>query len=336
MKFVLKTTLKIILYLILLLIPVTLLLTFISLNKAGIPTSNIGIRNVFVHSRNHLLPSLFISYLLSTLICCGLVDKMRVKSLALLHIPPIIVGGILACGFYYFRPKKVTFPTEMGTIQLGINNYIKRDVFNELDNKLLYIKKTSNELHTLFIYDKVENRLLIFDDIDLWKRKGNFLTIDPEENTIIVITKKGKSESSLKLPYKTKTIHKSVVNLKIIEAYRNKLARILILLRSRISPLNRQNKFLMLLSLSLSLIMISIPLAYGLNDRGWSFSGLIGVPVVLVILPFVYEFALKLPDKFPGILQAMGRKSYLFPAAICCFIGIVLDIIVKAASKKKG
>ncbi|MGQ9615098.1 MAG: hypothetical protein ACUVWJ_01720 [Spirochaetota bacterium] len=336
MKFILKTVLKIILYLILLLIPVTLLLTFLSLKKAGIPTFNIGIRNVVVHSQNYILPSFFISYLISTLIACGLVDKMKIKSLLLLHLPPIIVGCILSVGFYYFRPTEVTFPTERGTVQLGINNYVKRDVFNELDDRLLYIKRKSNELHTLYLYDRVENRLLVFDDINLWKKKGNYLTINPAENMIIVVTKKEKSESLVKIPYRITTLYKSVVNLKLVESYVGRVKGVLSLLRARIDPLNRQDKILMLVSLSISLLMISIPVAYGLNDRGWSFSGLIGVPVVLVILPFIYGFVLKFPDRFPGILQTMGRRSYLFPAAVCCFMGVVLDIIVKAVSKKKG
>ena len=336
MKFIFKTILKIILYIILLLIPVTLLLTFISLNKAGIPTSNIGIRNVFVYSRNYILPSFFISYFISTLIACGLVDKMRIKSLILLHLPPIIVGCILAGGFYYFRPAEVTFPAERGTIQLGINNYLKRDVFNELDNRLLYIKRKDNILHTLYLYDRIENRLLVFDNINIWKKKGDYLTINPEENVITVVTKRGKSEFSLKIPYRTTTSYKSVVNLKLVESYVSRVRGVISLLRARIAPLHKQDKLLMLLSLSLSLLMISIPVAYGLNDRGWGFSGLIGVPVILVILPYIYGFVLKLPDRFPSILQSMGRRSYLFPAAVCCSIGVILDIIVKVVSKKKG
>lgn len=335
MKFILKTILKIILYLILLLIPVTLLLTFISLSKAGVPTYNIGIRNVVVYSRNYILPSFFISYFISTLIACGLVDKMRIKSLILLHIPPIIVGCILAGGFYYFRPAEVTFPAERGTIQLGINNYLKRDVFNELDNRLLYIRK-DNTLHTLYLYDRIENRLLVFNNINIYKRKGDYLIINPEENVITVVTKRGKSEFSLKIPYRSTTSYRSVVNLKLVESYTGRVRKVISLLRARLRPLNGQDKLLMLLSLSLSLLMISIPIAYGLNDRGWGFSGLIGVPVVLVILPFIYGFVLKLPEKFPGILHAMGRRSYLFPALVCCSMGVILDIIVKVISKKKG
>lgn len=335
MKFILKTVLKIILYLILLFVPVTIFITFFSLNKNGIPVWNLGIRNVLEYSKNYLLPSLFISYLISTLLAVALADKMKVRSLFLLHIPPLVVGCLLGAAFFYLRPKEVAFPIQKGTLRLGVNNYLRKDVFNDLGDSILYIESTGIESYTVYLYDRNENKLQVFRDMNLGRKKGNHLLIDAQKGEIIIVTKKGETEAFLFLPYRDVRIHKSTVNLKLVQAYENRVRSVLSMFRARGAQLKPLEMEIMLSLLLLSLLMISIPLTYGLNDRGWGFAGPLGALLVLGLLPFLYGFVLKLINIFPGITGILGRYAYLFPAAVYGLIGICLDIAVKAGSHRK-
>jgi hypothetical protein len=82
--------------------------------------------------------------------------------------------------------------------------------------------------------------------------------------------------------------------------------------------------------------MISIPLSYGMNDKGWAFSGITGVFFILAILPFFYNYAFLLLGRFESRISIMGRYSYLFPSTVFGVCGILLDLIVKARGRAKS
>ena len=107
MKFLAKSILHIIIFMLILIIPVTLFVTFFTLRIINLPLWNIGIANVLIQARKFVAPSLVISYLLATLLVVARVDKMRVKSIFMLHIPAVVVACIIGGGLFMLQERQM-------------------------------------------------------------------------------------------------------------------------------------------------------------------------------------------------------------------------------------
>jgi len=339
MKILLKTTLKIFIYLILLIIPVTLFITFFSLNQQSIPLWNIGIRNILQYSRNYFLPSIFISYLISTLLVVSLIDKMKVKSLIMLHIPAVLSGLILGGAFYLVQIERAPLPSLKGEAHLGLFTFLKTNVFNELDERLLFIDNSGENAgkgrHTLYLYNKNNNNLSIVQNVYTSQKGKNYIFVDTSMNRISIILKDGLPSGRVHFPYSDFPGEKGITGSRLITAYEKQIVSVYSLLRARMETLQKIDILLMAGSLLLSVLLIAIPLTYGLNDRGWGFSGIVGVFLILGILPYLYGFILKILGRIAPDLSILGKYSYLFPAILLGLCGILMDIIVKMMGRTK-
>jgi hypothetical protein len=336
MKFLVKTTLKILFSVILLIIPVTLIITFFALGKANIPLRNIGIRNVIQFSRNYFLPSLFLSYLIATLLVISLIDKMKVKSLILLHIPAIIVGCIFAAGIYYIRLMTVSSPQIKGELRLGYRTFFKEGVFIETKGRKLYIENGENDRRNLYLYDEKNNALSVVRNITTRRDGKNQLIIDSQNRNVSIVSKTDLPGGQVRISFGDFQRGKNINDSRLLTLYGRQIGSIQRIILNRLKPLGLMDRYLLLGSLFLSVLMISIPLVYGLNDRGWGFSGLIGVFFILAILPFWYGFVFRLIVRFRPRLLVLGKYEYAFPSLVFVLCGILIDIIVKKREKRRG
>jgi len=107
MKFLVKSVINTFIFMAILIIPVTLFITFFALSNIDLPLWNIGVRNILMHAGSLLIPALVLSYLIATLLVVALVDKIRVKSIILLHVPSIILALVIGAGLYTSRGEQV-------------------------------------------------------------------------------------------------------------------------------------------------------------------------------------------------------------------------------------
>ncbi len=335
MKFLGKTILKIFAYTIVLIIPVTLFITCFALVNSSIPLWNIGIRNIIRYSSHLLLPSIFISYLIATLVVVSLIDKMKIRSLVLLHIPAIIAGGILSSFLYFAQTEKMPVFLKNEDLQIGVNTFLRRDVFNEIEDRVVYIHPYIKNLNHIYLYNKKDGRFFYINSLYVGKRGKNYIWIDEKARTVRIVAGDNPQIGEISIPFSSFKTGNGLLSLKIVYAYRNQIVKVYGFFRNAVSGLERQHGIILAGALFLSVLLISIPLSYGFNDRGWGFSGAAGVFLVIAALPYFYGFVFKILKKISPGPSFMGKYSYLFPALVFCIIGLILDILVKAGGRTR-
>jgi len=328
MKFLGKTILKIFIYIIVLIIPVTLIVTCFALVNSSIPLWNIGIRNIIRYSVHLLLPSIFISYLIATLVVVSLIDKMKVRSLVLLHIPAIIAGGLLSGFLYFAQTEKMPIFLKKDTLQIGVNTFLRRDVFNEIEDRI-------KDLNYFFMYNKKDGHLFYINNLYIRKRGKNFIYVDEKARSVRIVARDNPQIGQVSIPFSSFKTGNELLSQKIVSAYRNQIVKVYGHFRNAVSDLERQHRNILAGALFLSVLLISIPLSYGFNDRGWGFSGATGVFLILAALPYFYGFVFKILNKISPGPSFMGKYSYLFPAMVFCIIGLILDIVVKTGGRTR-
>ncbi len=335
MKFICKTILKIFVYMLVLIIPVTLLVTCFTLVKANIPLWNIGIRNILRHSMHFLLPSIFISYLIATPVVVSLVDKMKVQSLLLLHIPAIIAGGILGGLLFFAQIEKMPILVKKDVLHIGVNTFFRRDVFNEIEDRVVYIHPYTKDLNQLYLYNKKDGRLFAINGVSIGRRGKNYLSVDEKNRLVRIAARDNPHVGEVSIPFSSFKTGDGTLSLSIVSSYSNQIVKVYRQFRSAVSGLEQQDRLILAGALFLSVLLISIPLSYGFNDRGWTFSGAAGVFLVLAALPYFYGFILKILNRISPEPSFMGRYSYLVPALVFCVIGFILDILVKTGGRTR-
>ncbi len=338
MKFLGKTVLKIFVYIIVLIIPVTLLVTCFALVNGSIPLWNIGIRNILRYAAKNLLPSIFISYLIATMVVVSLVDKMKVRSLLLLHIPAVIAGGILGGLLYVAQTEEMPISFRKGslqTLQIGVNTFFRRDLFNEMEDRVVYIHPYAKNLNQLYLYNKKDGQLLFINRLYIGRRGKNYISVDDKNRFVRIVAQDNPQVGEISIPFSSLNTGNGALSLKIVSSYRKQIVKVYRQLRSAVSGLEQRDGIILAGALFLSVLLISIPLSYGFNDRGWSFSGITGVFLILVTLPYFYGFVLKILNVVSPKPSFMGRFSYLFPALVFCAIGIIVDILVKTGGRTR-
>jgi len=333
MRFLFKTSLKIAVLLIVFCVPIGLFVSFFILNGRNIPVWNIGIRNLLISARNMAFPIVAVSFLFSTLFTISTIDKMKVRSIFLLHIPALIIGALLLWASYGTRIKGDPLSLREQEVRLGYLSFFKEGVFNELENRAVYLKRQETSLYTFYVYDRSNNNITILQNVSIGEKGKNRMIINRKEKQIEFFSGK---RTSLKLNFSAFKLEGSSINNPVVHFYMNQLRKALVLVRSSSRGLDGSDLPLFLGVLFLSVIMISIPLVYGLNDGGWGFSGVSSVILIILVLPFLYGGALRFFQRTSVTVTFLGRFSYLLPALIFCAIGILLDIILKVRGMKKG
>lgn len=334
MKFILKTALKILILSIILVIPVGLIITCLSLNQRGIPVGNLGVRNIFLYAQNYSLLIFFISYLMSSLLITSLIDKLKVKSVIALHMPALIVGAVFAGGIYFTRYRHYPLPLGENTIKLDHKTFLLDGVFHEVPDRAIMLKSSGKNNFTLYLYDKTSNDLWITENLSV-KKTGKDLVFIDEPNRVVNFTyKKNQTIDSLKIPFNVFTANNKLFDNPLIDRYMRQLRNVIISIKKYTGALSQTGKYIFSGVLYLSVLMILIPLTYAFNDRGWGFAGLIGIIVLLVVTPFFYGAIIKLFGKVRFNLSFLRQYSYLSLPLVLCLFGVFLDILVKITGKR--
>lgn len=253
----------------------------------------------------------------------------------MLHIPAIIAGGILIGGIYLTRNRH--YPLSLGekNVQLDHRAFLKENVFNDVNEKLILIKKSANNSYTLFLYDRTKNDLVIANNVSIGTGKNNFISISQKNRRLNFTYEQNKKRESLIIPYIEFTVKNDLINNRLINRYTVQIRKLTISLSNYFINLDQNDKYIFLGTLFISVLMISIPLAYTLNDSGWGFSGIIGVILLLVLLPFFYGAVFKILQRFHFGLSFLGRYSYLSSPLILCFCGLFIDLLIKIRGREK-
>jgi hypothetical protein len=322
MKFLARTTLKIILYMILFIVPITLGVALFSLVDKGTPLFNIGVRNVLGEARGLFVPSLFICYLFSTLLVVSLIDKMRVKSLFALHIPPILVGVIIGAVFALMQREEVPLPVSRGGTRVGYATILKRNALVDTEKYTFYLG-TEGDTNALYVYSKEDASLAVDESV----RFDREIRLD-REGRRVVLQPGGGSRRSYSIPFRELVSYEGVLTHGLIRSYAEKLRQVYAKLRARWSALDRRRAGILLGMLLLSILMVTIPLSYWLNDHGWGFSGVVGIFLILGLFPYVVSPILEGINRLSRDPRLLGGYTYLLPAGVFIFLAIVLDVIV--------
>ena len=330
MKFLFRAIIRILILFVILIVPVGLFITFFAFTQKNIPIWNIGIRNVLRFAGYYRVPIVAVSYFIATLITVSLVDKMQIRSLILLHIPPVLIGAALIAGFYFVQAKRQPFRIIEQDIRLGYASFLKGDVFNEVGNRAIMIEKNEQNRFTLYIHNRENNDLQVMGGLPRSAisidQKGQKVSFTSGKRKIITYT----------VPFKDFQQYEGVVKNRMLQLYVTQLRKTVSTLRVYFQKAVGIERFLFLGAVFISMLMIAIPLAYSLNDGGWGFSGITGALCILIVLPFLYSGIFFLIQKMRLKLSFLGSYTYLFPTLVFALIGIVLDVAVKVRSMKKG
>ncbi len=336
MRFIIKTIIKILILFFILIFPIGFFVPLFVLNLRHIPLWNIGIRNTLLFTRGYSLVIISASYLLATLLTISLVDKMKVRSIFLLHIPAVITGVILIGGFFLFQSNNYPLSIIDSELNLGFRSFFKDDVFNDMQYRSVLFRRNAQGKYTVYLYDKKDNRLTTMYNVSMSKKDKNSLSIQQDKNQVVFNYIQQKKLNTVKIPFNNFDTRNEILDNKMLLFYGKQLRRTAGYVQALLGKLTAADKFLFLGTLYLSLLMISIPLTYALNDGGWGFSGIIGVIFILVLLPFFYGVSLRTIQTFNINIPILARFSYLLPSIIFGFIGILIDIAVKVRGIKKG
>ncbi len=330
MKFIGRAIIRILILFVILIVPVGFFITFFALNQKNIPIWNIGIRNVLSFGGYYKVPIVAISYFIATLITVSLVDKMKIRSLILLHIPPVLIGAALIGGFYLIQAKRQPFRIIEHRVRLGYGSFLKEGVFNEVGNSAMMIEKNEQNRFTLYIYKRESNDLFVMGSMS-----GSAISIDQAGQKVSFTSGKRKIITHT-VPFKDFHSYEGVADNRMFRLYVNQLRKTVSSFRKYFQQAEGVERFLFLGAVFISVLMISIPLTYALNDGGWGFSGITGAIFILLVLPFLYGGIFFFIQKMRFSSSFLGSYAYLFPAIVFALIGIVLDISVKVRSIKKG
>jgi hypothetical protein len=336
MKYLIGSILKILLYLFIFVVPVSLFVTFFALGRTGLPLWNIGIRNVLAYSRDFIAPSILMSYLVATLFVVALMDKMRVKSLIVLHLPALILACIIGAGLILTRGEQAPFPLSSGSLRVSPAMFLKNRIFVHAGNHKIQLLQGRDRNTILHHYDIENNRLAVIPNLALEREGRNRLFIDEEKREVVIVSRRSLPEGIVRIPYREFPRRQNTTGLRMFRVYGNQIGRVRSAIRNRTGPLGQTDRYIFLGSLYITLLMVSIPLVYGLNDSGWTFSGIIGVFLVLAVLPFFYRYIFWIADRLEPRLAVMGKFSYLVPSIIFGLCGILLDLIVAARERSGG
>ena len=337
MKFLAKSVLNIIIFMLVLIIPVTLFVTFFTLRNMHMPLWNIGMANVFIQARKFLIPSVVLSYLLATLLTVARVDKMRVKSIFMLHVPAVAVACIIGAGLFLLQQRPIMKnPLESGgqDMDLAPHRFYKDGVFTSAGNKQIRVKWEGRQALSILYYDRDIDRPVYISKINMNRDGKNQFYVDEKGRNVIL--------KSGRLPNRTSSIpfgdfkrNRNSTDMQIFRAYEKQMVNLYRWLRQR-GSISGMHLYILFGALLITFLMISIPIVYAMNDTGWGFSGIVGIFLVLAILPYFYNLIIRAVGRFLALTSFMGTYAYLFPAILFGVCGLLLDLIVKTRIRARG
>ncbi|MBN2324256.1 MAG: hypothetical protein JXQ30_11015 [Spirochaetes bacterium] len=324
MKYIIRTILRIVLLMLLFVIPIGFFMTALVLTGRDIPLSNIGIRNFLTVSKNLLIPIVLASYLFSTGLAVALTDKIKVRSVFLLHIPPLFVGAAIGA-FFFFSGLPITAKSATRGLVLGYSTFLKPGVFNEADGSMILPESEEKGRSLILIYNKTTNALLPLDTGPL----AEHIRADATRGFLSISYKQKTARYSGRFPFGAFVRETPLTSGRFVRFYTAQVRSLLLMIRGRYTSLAGTERAVYGFFLSLSVFLLLIPLVYAMNDRGWSFFGIIGLFTVLFVLPLFYRALFRIRDVF-------GTYSFLTPAIAAAGCGIIIDILIAIRERKKS
>jgi hypothetical protein len=337
MKFLAKSVLNILIFLLILVIPVTLFVTFFTLRNLNLPLWNIGIANVLVQARKFLLPSIVLSYLMATLLVVARVDKMRVKSLFMLHLPAVVVACIIGAGLFLLQDRPVMTNPLVRTGQdmdLAPHRFFKDRVFTQAGSRQIRTRWEGRQARDVVYYDANMQRPVYISEINMGSTGRTQFYVD-ERGRQVILRSPRLPDGISRIPYSDFTRRNNATDMQIFRAYENQMRDLYRWLSAR-GSLSGIHLYILFGALFVTFLMISIPVVFAMNDTGWGFSGIIGIFLVLAILPYLYNLIIKAVGRFLVLTSFMGAYAYLFPAVVFGICGLLLDLLVKARSRARS
>jgi hypothetical protein len=330
MKYIIRTILRIVLLMLLFVIPIGFFITAIVLTGRNIPLSNIGIRNFLTVSKNLLAPTVLAAYLFSTGLAVALTDKMKVHSIILLHIPPLLVGA--AIGAVMFSSGQLSaFGHATAGLELGYRTFLKTGVFNRADGSMILLDSEKNGKSLILLYNKDTNALIPMNAGSL----RDHIRVDAERGLLSISYKKKTGSYSGRFPFGSFVPETLLTSGGFVRFYTSRLRSLLLGIRGQYAGLTPGERNLYGFFLSLSLLLLLIPLVYAMNDRGWGFFGIIGLFTVLFVLPFFFRVLFHIQDGL-GKRALSGGYSFLIPAIAAGGCGILIDILIAIRERRKN
>jgi len=327
MKFIIRTTLRIIILTLLFTVPIGLFITALMLAGRDVPLWNIGIRNILIVSKNLLVPIVSASYLFSTLFAVALVDRMKIRSIVLLHIPPLVAGALIAAVLAFTGLIDI-FDTS-GAIDrntaVGYRTFLKKDVFNRADGSMIRVSGDVPARSSLLLYEKGSNTLIPMNNISLSKS----VKIDRAKRLLLISYEGETIRYSKGFPFSVFVKKSPLTSGRLVGFYTKHMRLLLRTVRSQYINLTGRDRMLFGGFLFLSVLLFSISLTNAMNARGWRLFGIVAVFLILFLLPLFYRAIFRIIDTAGGNPEFLGRYSYLFPAITAGVCGIIIDILAK-------
>ena len=320
MKLTLYLLKRIFIYFAILFIPVAIFVITYQVNNLGFTVTKLGIRSIFEIGIKNLPLIIIASYILALILSIALIDKIKVDSLLVLHIPPIIISIGLITIFYFSSGNNNFFITEERVIRPGYRLFFKERVFNEINNDILYIYSVNNKNRYL-LYNREKNNIILLSGLSF-----------KDDRVILLDIKK---QPVMSLQYKEISIKKdeNLLTTKYFKRYIKTIKFIVFKIKEIYGSLKKIDGYIFLGSMLVSFLILSIPLAFIINDGGWGVTGLIGVILIMGFVPYIYNILFKFNKLYKPIVSLMGSYSYLIYPAIISLIGIILDIIISFSKK---
>ena len=328
---------NIIIFMLILIIPVALFVAFFALRNLGLPLWDIGIGNVLIQVRKYLIPSIVISYLLAALLVVARVDKMRVKSIFMLHLPAVVVACIIGAGLFLLQDRPVLKnPLERAghDMDLAPHRFFKNRVFTQAGNRQIWVKWEGRQALAAYYYDSDIRRPVYISNIHMGRNGKTQFYVD-ESGRQVVLTSGRLPGSKASISYSDFPRRNNSTDLNIFRAYEKQMGELYRWLRQR-GSLTGIHLYILFGALLLTFLMISIPIVYAMNDTGWGFSGIVGIFLVLAILPYFYNLIIRAVGRFLTTMSFMGTYAYLFPAIVFGLCGLLLDVIIKSRNRASG
>jgi len=329
MKLIIRMILRIVLLMLLFVVPIGLFITAVALTGRHIPLFNIGIRNFLAVSKNLLVGIVFSSYLFATGLTVAITDRMKVRSIVLLHIAPLVVGA--AIGAVFFSGKLGTISPVSSGLELGYRTFLKTGVFNRAGGSMILLDREIDGRSAILLYDIETDTLLpmntgpLRDNIKVDAGKG-LLSISYNQET---------TRYSGRFPFGN-FIRKTPLNAgRFVRFYTGQLRSLLLRIRGQYTGLAPGERTLYGFALSVSVILLLVPLVFAMNDKSWRFFGIIGLFTVLFLLPLFYRALFRIQDGL-GERILPGGYSFLIPAIAAGGCGILIDIIITLRERTKN
>jgi hypothetical protein len=217
------------------------------------------------------------------------------------------------------------------SIRTGHLTFLKENAFNNTGNALLYIRSKGPSFYDIYIYEKESNNLVAAEQISI----GKELRIDNTNRRILLKFDRNGQKNSYIFPFKGFVKKTTLTQNRFLSFYMKQIRLLQQNIQNEYTRLPENDARIFGLFMVLSVLLISIPITYALNDKGWGLSGIVSVFLILFLLPILYRTIYNVIERTGGNPALLGHYSYLFPSVLIIILGIIVDVITKVRGRNR-